>query len=66
MPEPHRPCPIVARQRGKSDTLDAERIARDMLAHSLLPRAFKRAGPDRGPDPQHELLRCVSVSGARF
>lgn len=44
------------RQRGKSDALDAERIAREVLAHSLLPKAFKRAGEQAGPDPQHELL----------
>jgi transposase len=45
-----------ARQRGKSDTLDCERIARETLAHPLLPKAFKRAGQDRGPDELHELL----------
>jgi len=45
-----------ARQRGKSDTLDSERIARETLAHPLLPRAFKRAGQDSGPDEAHELL----------
>jgi hypothetical protein len=45
-----------ARQRGKSDTLDSERIARETLAHPLLPRAFKRAGDDAGPDEQAELL----------
>src|ERR1700733_5146104 len=45
-----------ARQRGKSDVLDCERIARETLAHSLLPRAFKRAGQDRAPDQTHELL----------
>ncbi|MBV9337403.1 MAG: transposase [Solirubrobacterales bacterium] len=45
-----------ARQRGKSDVLDAERIARETLAHPLLPRAFKRAGDDAGPDEQAELL----------
>src|SRR5437763_2101016 len=45
-----------ARQRGKSDTLDSERIAREVLAHQLLPRAFKRAGPERGPDELHQLL----------
>jgi transposase len=45
-----------ARQRGKSDTLDSERIARETLAHPLLPRAFKRAGQDKGPDEQHQLL----------
>ena len=45
-----------ARQRGKSDTLDSERIAREVLAHSLLPKAFKRAGQEQGPDEQHQLL----------
>ncbi len=45
-----------ARQRGTSDTLDSERIAREVLAHPLLPRAFKRAGQDSGPDELHELL----------
>jgi len=45
-----------ARQRGKSDTLDSERVARETLAHPLLPRAFKRAGQDAGPDEQAELL----------
>ena len=45
-----------ARQRGKSDVLDSERIARETLAHSLLPTAFKRAGQDQGPDEHHQLL----------
>jgi hypothetical protein len=45
-----------ARQRGKSDRLDSQRIARETLAHPLLPRAFKRAGRDQGPDQLHELL----------
>ncbi|MCA1678817.1 MAG: transposase [Actinobacteria bacterium] len=45
-----------ARQRGKSDALDSERIARETLAHPLLPRAFKRGRDGRGPDEQHELL----------
>jgi transposase len=45
-----------ARQRGKSDTLDSERIARETLAHPLLPKAFKRAGQDSGPDEQQQLL----------
>jgi hypothetical protein len=45
-----------ARQRGKSDELDSERIARETLAHPLLPRAFKRAGEEAGPDEQAELL----------
>ena len=45
-----------ARQRGKSDVLDSERVARETLAHPLLPKAFKRAGQDAGPDQQAELL----------
>ena len=45
-----------ARQRGKSDRLDGERIARETLAHPLLPRAFKRAGTQTGPDEHGELL----------
>ena len=45
-----------ARQRGKSDTLDAERIARETLAHPLLPRAFKAAAAQAAPDEQRELL----------
>jgi len=45
-----------ARQRGKSDTLDSERIAREVLAHPLLPKAFKRAGQEQGPDETHQLL----------
>ena len=45
-----------ARQRGKSDTLDAERIAREVLAHPLLPKAFKRSGQQQDPDERHQLL----------
>jgi transposase len=45
-----------ARQRGKSDTLDSERIAREVLAYPLLPKAFKRAGQDQGPDEHLQLL----------
>ena len=45
-----------ARQRGKSDVLDSERIARETLAHARLPKAFKRFGLDRGPDELHQLL----------
>lgn len=46
------------RQRGKCDTLDGERIARETLAHPLLPRAFKRAqaGQVTGPDEHTEVL----------
>jgi hypothetical protein len=50
-----RPRSDRARQRGKSDTLDSQPIARETLAHPLLACAFKRAGSDRGPDEQHEL-----------
>jgi transposase len=50
------------RQRGKSDSLDAERVARDVLAHPLVPRAFKRAGEDQGPDEQTELLMLYQRS----
>lgn len=46
-----------ARSRGKSDTLDAERVAREVLAHAMLPKAFKRAGEQPAePDPAHEQL----------
>ncbi len=44
------------RREGKSDVLDSERIAREVLAHPELPRAFKRAGADAGPDETTELL----------
>jgi transposase len=44
------------RREGKSDALDSERIAREILAHRELPRAFKRAGSDAGPDEATELL----------
>ncbi len=46
-----------ARQQGKSDALDAERIARETLAHPLLPLAFKRSrAGEAGADVDHELL----------
>ncbi len=46
-----------ARQQGKSDALDAERIARETLAHPLLPLAFKRSSAgEAGADVDHELL----------
>lgn len=45
------------RQRGKSDELDSERIARETLAHPTLPLAFKRSSAGAaGADPTHELL----------
>jgi transposase len=36
--------------------LDSERIARETLAHPVLPKVFKRAGADSGPDELHQLL----------
>ncbi len=39
------------RRQGKTDALDAERIARETLADPLLPWAFKRAPGDTGPEP---------------
>jgi transposase len=44
------------RRQGKSDALDAARIARETLADPRMPVAFKRAGGDRGPEPVHEQL----------
>lgn len=43
------------RRRGKSDTLDAERIARETLAEPGLPRAFKLV-EGGGPDPIREVI----------
>lgn len=59
------------RQQGKSDALDAERIARETLAYPDLPAAFKRASGDRGPDETNELMslwhkaRRSAVKGAQ-
>lgn len=39
------------RRQGKTDALDAERIAREVLADPNLPAAFKRAHGNAGPDP---------------
>lgn len=50
------PSRAQRRWRGKSDALDAERIARETLADPMLPLAFKRAGGDTGPDETTELL----------
>ena len=44
------------RRQGKSDSLDAERIARELLAHPDLPLAFKRSQQAAGPDQVEELL----------
>jgi transposase len=44
--------------RGKSDTVDAEAIARELLAHPDLPHAFKTTAPGR-PEPAREALAVV-------
>lgn len=44
------------RSQGRSDALDAERIARETLAHPELGPAFKRAPGESGPDETQDLL----------
>ena len=44
--------------RGKSDGVDAEAIARELLAHPGLPHAFKSAEPGL-PDPRREALAVL-------
>ncbi len=44
------------RHQGKTDRLDAERIARETQSCPATPVAFKRAGGDSGPDETAELL----------
>lgn len=44
------------RHQGKTDRLDAERIARVTQSSPATPVAFKRAGGDSGPDETAELL----------
>ena len=44
------------RRQGKSDALDSDRIAREVLAYPDVPLAFKRAGDAPGPDQHSELL----------
>ena len=44
------------RHQGKTDSLDAERIARETQSSARLPRAFKRSGDDAGPDETLELI----------
>jgi len=44
------------RHQGKSDALDADRIAAETLTHPELPAAFKRAAGDTGPDHTREQL----------
>lgn len=44
------------RRQGKSDALDSVRIARETQAEPNVPVAFKRAGTERGPHEQSELM----------
>lgn len=44
------------RQQGKTDASDSLRIARETQAEPGMPRAFKRAEGDAGPDETTELL----------
>ena len=44
--------------RGKSDAVDAEAIARELIAHPDLPHAFKTSAPGR-PEPAREALAVV-------
>jgi transposase len=44
--------------RGKSDSVDAEAIARELLAHPELPHAFKGVAGGQ-PDPQREELAVL-------
>lgn len=44
------------RRQGKTDALDSVRIARELQADPNLPRAFKRAPGDAGPDETTELI----------
>jgi transposase len=45
--------------RGKSDTVDAEAIARELLAHPDLPRAFKTTSTSV-PDPDRDALAVLA------
>jgi transposase len=44
------------RRDGKTDALDSMRVARETQADPAMPRAFKRAAGDAGPDETHELM----------
>jgi transposase len=44
------------RRLGKSDNLDSTHIARETQADADMPRAFKRAAGDAGPDETTELI----------
>lgn len=44
------------RRDGKTDALDSVRVARETQADPAMPRAFKRAAGDTGPDQTRELM----------
>ena len=48
------------RRNGKTDALDAVRVARETQADPAMPTAFKRAAGDAGPDETHELMLVVA------
>ena len=53
------------RHQGKSDVLDAERIARETQCFPMMPRAFKRGPDDAGPDETMELISLCTRLVAR-
>ena len=58
MPHAHRGPPSAASQLRQGDTVDAEAIARELLAHPDLHCAFKAAATTR-PDPAREALAVL-------
>ena len=54
-----------ARQRGKSDMLDSERVARETLAHALLPRRSNARAIRRAPTSRPSCCRCGGTRAAR-
>ena len=55
-----------ARQRGKSGTLDSERIARETLGRTrCCPRRSNAPGPTRGPMSCISCCRCGTTGAAR-
>jgi len=51
--------------RGKSDAVDAEAIARELLAHPDLPCAFKTTAAS-GPDPDRDALAVLARARRQF
>ena len=54
-----------ARQRGKSDALDSERIARETLAHALLPGPSSAPGKTAARTRATSCWRCGITSAGR-